>query len=156
MGTLTQGLFKAQSANDWFSALTQEKRDLLCEKHNFPKTETNKLLNNMVTEMHEKENADAVAVKYNSKDLVIEFHDNPKTGACSITEWASKTWKKGIGIPEIDNIPFHLVNDAEKDCFKIINKPTGDVVFYVEGQKALLLSILAETLITILGIEITR
>lgn len=56
MGTLTGELLKKQKVNDWFSSFSENERDRLCEKYNFPKLSTGQLLNIHVEEMYNSEN----------------------------------------------------------------------------------------------------
>lgn len=55
MGTLTSGLFKKQCASAWFSNLTTEERDRLCDKHDYPRCGSGFLLNGMVDNMYQEE-----------------------------------------------------------------------------------------------------
>lgn len=93
-------------------------------------------------------------VKRLSENLVIKVNENPNQGVCSITE----NFKEGFntGIEFIDNIEVEFNNNAKFDGIGVYTKNTKETVLYVEGQKALLLNIVAEGLIDYLGIEITK
>lgn len=55
MGTLTNDLFNDQKINDWFSGLSNEQRDELCYKYEFPKCSSGNLYNWMVKHIYQYE-----------------------------------------------------------------------------------------------------
>lgn len=87
------------------------------------------------------------------KNLRITVNDNPNQGPCSITDHFKENWRTGI--TEIDTIETQLNPNAEADGIFVTEKDTGNVVFELQGQKALLLNELADALIQLLKIQIS-
>jgi len=55
MGTLTNDLLNAQKINDWFSGLSNKRRDELCDEYEFPKYSSGNLHNWMVKHIYQNE-----------------------------------------------------------------------------------------------------
>lgn len=89
-----------------------------------------------------------------AENLLIKVGENPNEGACSISEHFREGWKTGIDV--IDNIETSIDDNAPYDSITVVKKDTKEVVLEIKGQKALLLNILAEGLISYLEIKITR
>lgn len=87
-------------------------------------------------------------------NLKISVFDNQNQGVCAIADHFEENWKTGI--KQIDEIETFVDRDADADGIQVIDKTTGEVVFELEGQKALLLNELSLGLQNILGIEVTK
>ena len=89
-----------------------------------------------------------------AQNLRIEVYENKDLGVCPISAHFQTNWKTGITI--IDGIETTINDDAAFDGIKVVNKTTGNSLFYLEGQKALLLDDLAEYLIAKLELVIRK
>lgn len=80
-------------------------------------------------------------------EKTIYLQDNPKTGACSLTEHFIKEWVKNDKLhPKAKATKYVFDVNADKDVLDVLDDE-GEVVFSLEGNDALRLDELQEFLI---------